>query len=207
MTTAPGISDLLLTIAGEGTEYRLCLPHLLPEAIDQAAMLSAAQAALSQHSASVSAEALRAQSMAAFMLLCAGEPDQAEAVLRRVIAAQDAIGDAGARSGSELRLVQVLQRLGRVNDAVRLATEVLARQPSDSPSQHFALHHLGKALMQAGAHGVARATLSKALALRLALGKAELIASTRLALSLLEPSPRSTARPPPAEDSQESSTL
>ncbi|MBA4340535.1 MAG: hypothetical protein C0423_00120 [Methylibium sp.] len=166
-------------------------------------MLTAAQATLAQHSASESAEALRAQSMAAFMLLCAGELDKAEAVLRRVIAKQNAIGDAGARSGSELRLVQVLQRLGRVNEAVSLATEVLARQSKDSPREHFALHHLGKALMQAGAQGEARVTLSRALTLRLALGNAELIASTRHALALLHKSPLRTALPPPEDAAEE----
>lgn len=189
MTNAPGLPDLLFTIAGAGTEYRLALPHLLPEAIDPAAMLAAArQTAFARDAASASAETLRAQSMAAFMLLCADKPEEAETVLRKVIAAQAAIGDAGARGASELRLVQVLQRLGRVNEAVRLATEVVARQSNGSPGQHFALHHLGKALMQAGAHGEARAALSKALALRLTLGNAELLASTRQALALLEPS-------------------
>ncbi|QPF71585.1 hypothetical protein G8A07_00700 [Roseateles sp. DAIF2] len=195
MTDAPGSSDLLLSIAGAGTEYRLCLPHLLPEAIDQAAMLAAAQAVLAQNSKSESAQALRAQSMATFMLLCAGELDAAEGVLDRVIAAQAAMGDARTRSASELRLVQVLQRLGRVNEAVRLASEVVAQQSNDSPVRHFALHHLGKALMQAGAHGEARAALVEALALRLALGNAELIASTRQALTLLESRPLAATPP------------
>ncbi|MBT9457003.1 MAG: hypothetical protein IV097_10325 [Burkholderiaceae bacterium] len=188
MTNEPGICDFLLTIAGAGTEYRLCLPHLLPEAINQAAMLAAAQAAFAQGSVSEPAEALRSQSVAAFMLLCAGEPDEAEVVLHGVIAAQTATGSAGARSASELRLVQVFQRLGRVNEAVSLATEVVARQSDDSPGHHFALHHLGKALIQAGEHGKARVSLSKALAFRLALGNSGLIESTRQALAVLEAS-------------------
>ena len=207
MTNAPGISDFVVTIAGEGTEYRLCLPNLLPEAVDQPAMLSAAQTALAQHTVSESAEALRAQSMAAFMLLCAGEPDEAESVLRRVIAAQDGKGDAAARTGSELRLVQVLQRQGRVNEAVRLATEVLARQSQDSPRQHFALHHLGKALMQAGANGEARVNLSRALDMRLTLGNAQLIASTRQALALLHQSSPPTTLPLLGADPQGSSPM
>lgn len=187
MTDAPGLPDLLFTIAGAGTEYRLCLPHLLPAAMDPAAMLAAAHIALAQDVDAEPAEMLAAQSRAAFMLLCAGQPEAAQTILRRVIAAQTARGDAGQRYASELRLVQVLQQLGRTDEAVQLANEVAQRQSKCATGQHFALHHLGKALLQAGAHGEARAALSQALALRLALGKAELIASTRQALALLPP--------------------
>ncbi len=151
-------------------------------------MLAAAHLALIQFPASgESAAASRARSLAAFMLLCAGLPTDAEVVLREVIAAQIASQDHAGRISSELRLVQVLQRLGFVDEAVCLAAEVAARQPQDSGTRHFALHHLGKALVQAGEYARGRAALSEALALRQALGSSELISSTLEALSLLPP--------------------
>ncbi len=119
------------------------------------------------------------------MLLCVGRAAQAEAILREVISAQMVSEDDAARVSSELRLVQVLQRLDRADEAVSLATQVVGRLQPSSLKRHFALHHLGKALAQTGVYDNARAVLSEALSLRQALGKRELIASTLEALSLL----------------------
>ena len=183
-------------IAGTGTEYRLCAPYLLPEAVDPIAMLAVANQSLDLHPcAALSQDASRARSAAAFMLLCVGRAAQAEAILREVISAQMVSEDDVARVSSELRLVQVLQRLDRADEAVSLATQVVCRLQPKSLMRHFALHHLGKALVQTGAYDNARAVLSEALSLRQALGKSELIASTLEALSLL-PSEEQAAQHP-----------
>ncbi len=129
------------------------------------------------------------------MLLCVGRAAQAEAILREVISAQMVSEDDVARVSSELRLVQVLQQLDRLNEAVSLASQVVERLQPNSLMLHFALHHLGKALVQTGAYDNARAVLSEALSLRQALGKSELIASTQEALSLL-PSEEQEAQHP-----------
>ena len=174
--------DYTLCVAGTGTEYRLCAPYLLPEAVDPIAMQAVAKQSLALHPCTaLSQDASRARSAAAFMLLCVGRAAQAEAILREVISAQMVSEDDAARVSSELRLVQVLQRLDRADEAVILATQVVCRLQPTSLMRHFALHHLGKALAQTGAYDNARAALS----LRQALGKSELIASTLEALSLL----------------------
>ncbi|HHQ4601583.1 TPA: hypothetical protein ACSP82_002467 [Aeromonas veronii] len=143
-------------------------------------MLAAANQSLDLHpGAALSRDASRARIAAAFMLLCVGRAAQAEAILREVISAQMVSEDVAARVSSELRLVQVLQRLDRASEAVSLATQVVERLQPTSLMRHFALHHLGKALAQTGAYDNARAVLSEAL------GKSELIASTLEALSLL----------------------
>ncbi|HGE8241869.1 tetratricopeptide repeat protein [Aeromonas veronii] len=183
-------------IAGTGTEYPLCAPYLLPEAVDPIAMQAAANQSLDQHPcAALSRAASRARSAAAFMLLCVGRAAQAEAILREVISAQMVSEDDVARVSSELRLVQVLQRLDRLDEAVSLASQVVERLQPNSLMRHFALHHLGKALVQTGAYDNARTVLSEALSLRQALGKSELIASTLEALSLL-PSEEQAAQHP-----------
>ncbi|WP_323929296.1 tetratricopeptide repeat protein [Aeromonas veronii] len=181
---------------GTGTEYRLCAPFLLPKAVDPIAMLAVANQSLDLHPcAALSQDASRARSAAAFMLLCVGRAAQAEAILREVISAQMVSEDDAARVSSELRLVQVLQRLDRADEAVSLASQVVERLQPNSLMLHFALHHLGKALVQTGAYDNARAVLSEALSLRQALGKSELIASTQEALSLL-PSEEQEAQHP-----------
>ncbi|MFQ1990210.1 hypothetical protein ACTG2S_10985 [Aeromonas sp. 82P] len=178
--------DYTFCVAGTGTEYRLCAPYLLPEAVDPIAMQAAANQSLDLNPcAALSRAASRARSAAAFMLLCVGRAAQAEAILQEVISAQMVSEDDVARVSSELRLVQVLQRLDRADEAVSLATQVVCRLQPKSLMRHFALHHLGKALVQTGAYDNARAVLSEALSLRQALGKSELIASTLEALSLL----------------------
>lgn len=183
-------------IAGTGTEYRLCAPYLLPEAVDPIAMQAAANQSLDLHPcAALSRAASRSRSVAAFMLLCVGRAAQAEAILREVISAQMVSEDDVARVSSELRLVQVLQQLDRLDEAVSLASQVVERLQPNSLMLHFALHHLGKALVQTGAYDNARAVLSEALSLRQALGKSELIASTQEALSLL-PSEEQEAQHP-----------
>ncbi|MGL6177236.1 MAG: hypothetical protein ACRC1U_09625 [Vibrionaceae bacterium] len=188
--------DYTFCVAGTGTEYRLCAPFLLPKAVDPIAMLAVANQSLDQHPcAALSQDASRARSAAAFMLLCVGRAAQAEAILREVISAQMVSEDDAARVSSELRLVQVLQRLDRADEAVSLATQVVCRLQPNSLMRHFTLHHLGKALAQTGAYDNARAVLSEALSLRQALGKSELIASTLEALSLL-PSEEQTAQHP-----------
>ncbi|HDX8427481.1 hypothetical protein ACK356_07345 [Aeromonas veronii] len=188
--------DYTFCVAGTGTEYRLCAPYLLPEAVDPIAMLAVANQSLALHPyAALSQDASRARSVAAFMLLCVGRAAQAEAILREVISAQMVSEDDAARVSSELRLVQVLQRLDRADEAVSLATQVVCRLQPTSLMRHFALHHLGKALVQTGAYDNARAVLSEALSLRQTLGKSELIASTLEALSLL-PSEKQAAHHP-----------
>ncbi|MCF5895396.1 hypothetical protein ACET9R_15850 [Aeromonas veronii] len=188
--------DYTFCVAGTGTEYRLCAPYLLPEAVDPIAMLAVANQSLDLYPcAALSRDASRARSAAAFMLLCVGRAAQAEAILREVISAQMVSEDVAARVSSELRLVQVLQRLDRASEAVSLATQVVERLQPTSLMRHFALHHLGKALAQTGAYDNARAVLSEALSLRQALGKSELIASTLEALSLL-PSEKQAAQHP-----------
>lgn len=178
--------DYTFCIAGTGTEYRLCAPFLFPKAVDPIAMLAVANQSLDLHPCTaLSQDASRARSAAAFMLLCVGRAAQAEAILREVISAQMVSEDDAARVSSELRLVQVLQRLDRADEAVILATQVVCRLQPTSLMRHFALHHLGKALAQTGAYDNARTVLSEALSLRQALGKSELIASTLEALSLL----------------------
>ncbi|MFQ1728785.1 hypothetical protein [Aeromonas veronii] len=188
--------DYTFCVAGTGTEYRLCAPYLLPEAVDPIAMLAVANQSLALHPyAALSQDASKARSAAAFMLLCVGRAAQAEAILREVISAQMVSEDDIARVSSELRLVQVLQRLDRLDEAVSLASQVVERLQPNSLMRHFALHHLGKALVQTGAYDNARAVLSEALSLRQALGKSELIASTLGALSLL-PSEEQAAHHP-----------
>lgn len=188
--------DYTFCIAGTGTEYRLCAPFLLPKAVDPIAMLAVANQSLDLHPcAALSRPASRSRSVAAFMLLCVGRAAQAEAILREVISAQMVSEDDVARVSSELRLVQVLQQLDRLNEAVSLASQVVERLQPNSLMLHFALHHLGKALVQTGAYDNARAVLSEALSLRQALGKSELIASTQEALSLL-PSEEQEAQHP-----------
>ncbi|WP_421329729.1 hypothetical protein [Aeromonas veronii] len=178
--------DYTFCVAGTGTEYRLCAPFLLPKAVDPIAMLAVANQSLALHPcAALSQDASRARSAAAFMLLCVGRAAQAEAILREVISAQVVSYDDAARVSSELRLVPVLQRLDRADEAVSLASQVVERLQQSSLMRHLALHHLGKALVQTGAYDNARAVLSEALSLRQALGKNELIASTLEALSLL----------------------
>ncbi|HHQ4476199.1 TPA: hypothetical protein ACSPZR_000930 [Aeromonas veronii] len=183
-------------VAGTGTEYRLCVPYLLPEAVDPIAMLAVANQSLDLYPyAALSQDASRARSAAAFMLLCVGRAAQAEAILREVISAQMVSEDDAARVSSELRLVQVLQRLDRADEAVSLATQVVERLQQSSLMRHFALHHLGKALVQIGAYDNARAVLSEALSLRQALGKSELIASTLEALLLLSSEEQAAQHP------------
>lgn len=188
--------DYTFCVAGTGTEYRLCAPFLLPKAVDPIAMLAVANQSLDLHPcAALSQDASSARSAAAFMLLCVGRAAQAEAILREVISAQMVSEDDAARVSSELRLVQVLQRLDRADEAVSLASQVVERLQQSYLMRHFARHHLGKALVQTGAYDNARAVLSEALSLRQTLGKSKLIASTLEALSLL-PSEEQAAHPP-----------
>jgi tetratricopeptide (TPR) repeat protein len=130
------------------------------------------------------------------MLLCCRRAHQAEGLLRQAIREFTAAGEESARTSSELRLVQVLQRLGRVSEAVALARRTLARQEPSAAARHYALQHLGKAPIQAGAYTDARAALAEALAVRQSLAAQDLVLSTSMALSLLPSQEGNDARPP-----------
>ncbi|MFN5047646.1 tetratricopeptide repeat protein [Roseateles sp.] len=175
-----------LRIAGAGTEYQLCLPHLLPRAMEAEAMLSHARELLARYpEANTSPQSARERSSAAFMLLCVGQEEEAELLLREAIQAQHLFGDTRSLTSSALRLVQVLQQLDRPREAVAVAREALARLDPESPARHFALHHLGKALAHCGDANEAQKVLQEARRLREALDAPELLASTKLALALL----------------------
>jgi tetratricopeptide (TPR) repeat protein len=133
--------------------------------------------------------AARSSSTAAFMLLCCGHTERAAELLQRIIETQGDLNDDRGRAISELRLVQVLQRLGHVDQAVHLARGVVARtSPHSSIAQlnHFALHHLGKALVQNDALPEARQVLLEALRPREQAEDRSLADSTRVALAMLE---------------------
>ena len=144
---APGV----LVVGAAGTEYRLAMPHLLPQAIDPSSMLAEARRLLGiSTDATASPAAAQSRSRAAFMLLCAGRAAEARVVLLEAIQAQRAFRDEKSLTSSELRLVQVLQQLDRPIEAVALARKTLARHDARSDMRHYALHHLGKALLQSG---------------------------------------------------------
>jgi tetratricopeptide (TPR) repeat protein len=179
--------EVVLRIAGAGTEYLLVRPHLLPRAVDPESMLAAARALIATHKhAGASREAARARSGAGFMLLCAGHAEEAAALLRQAIDEQRLLADDEGRAASEMRLIQALQHLGQLDEALAQAEQVASElERRASPLLHYALHHLGKVQLQAGQVTRARRSLTQARALRQVLGHAELVDSTEQALALL----------------------
>lgn len=179
------------TIDAPETGYELRPPHLLPVATAPAAMRRAALDRLQALDAgALDGESLRRRSLAAFMLLTAGEAERALELLGPCAVAQQAAGLPRDRVATELRQVQALQALGRADDAATLAATVVARcrdEPALFPLLHYALHHLGKALAQAGRPQDAARALHEALALRRGLDQPGLLASTQAALELVQP--------------------
>jgi len=195
-------------VAGPGTRYRLQPPYLLPVAVSPAEMIHAARTLLAGSATGIGAPAevdaagaldrtppddervaLRQGSTAGFMLLCAGCTEEAVLLLSATADRQAAIGDFDAAVTTGLRLVQALQSAERVAEAVELAREVVLSLEPDSSRRHFALHHLGKALLQSGAVAEARDALTTAFRLREALGDTTLMRSTRQAMALLDDDP------------------
>ena len=181
----PLVAPPVLRIAGPGTEYRIDPVSLRAVAVDSPAMCRLAKGLLDGVQTGRNAsEAAAALSTAAFMLLTAGQPESAERLLRDALRTQ-VHGPPGPYLASRLRLVQVLQELERTSEAVHEARIVL-RTVRSSPELldllDFALHHLGKALLQAGDTEGATAALSEALFLREAKGDPSLVESTELAL-------------------------
>lgn len=183
------MSALIFTIAGPGTEYRIDPVSLRAVAVDPTAMqLAATELVRAGEISNDVRDAAAGKSMAAFMLAISGGADSAEALLREVLRVQ-ASGPVRPFVVSRLRLVQVLQELGRVTDAVeeaRASLVIVRSEHEVSDLLDFVLHHLGKALLQIGEAEESIRVLSEALRLRRRKGDELLIQSTRMALSLAD---------------------
>lgn len=95
-------------------------------------------------------------------------------------------GAAKDRTVTEIRLAQVLQRQGRLGEAMTLLEAIVEPCSCTSPLhflQDFALQHLGKVQLDAGLPAKAIVSLRAALALRQSKGDPDLTASTRQALA------------------------
>jgi len=174
-----------LRVTGTGSEYRIDPVSLQAVAVDSTAMCRLANELLDNvQTNSENRDAAAAFSTAAFMLLTAGQPESAERLLRTAIRIQ-MHGPPRPYLASRLRLVQTLQELERASEAVHEAQLVLSEVKSSLESldlMDFALHHLGKVLLQAGDTVGAIAALSEALSLRKAKRERSLVESTELAL-------------------------
>lgn len=195
-TTAPNQGPALPTIwqvDGPGTAYRLALPWLLPVAVDSSAMAAACERLLGEAAiAPTPGAAWHARSLAGYMLVCLGDGQGAVDLLQSCVDAQHLLDDAAGAVRARLRLTQALQIADRPAEAVGMAQAALAvieADPRTAHLRHFVLHHLGKALHQAGDPLRARAMLDAALEQRHRLGDDELMASTVEALRLLDTKP------------------
>ncbi|MBD0329460.1 MAG: hypothetical protein ICV64_05080 [Thermoleophilia bacterium] len=117
-----------------------------------------------------------------------GHHEAAVADLRESRRLAERLGDQRAAVVALARLGEALRCADRSEEAVRTLRRA-EREAAASAAElrHFALQHLGKALLDAGDDAGARACLGEALALRRARGDAELVASTEAALRLLPP--------------------
>lgn len=181
------MSTLIFTIAGTGTEYRIDPATLRAVADDPTAMRLAAAGILRAGEIGNDAQdAAAGKSMAAFMLAISGDADSAESLIREALRVQTS-GPMRPFVVSRLRLVQILQELGRVTDAVEEAQASLAVvrcEPDVSDLLDFALHHLGKALLEAGEADESIQVFSEALGLRREKGDEQLVRSTQMALDV-----------------------
>lgn len=174
------------SVRGDGTEYVLVAPHLLPQAVDPERMLTMARQLLDNLPDDPIASAAQ-KSTVAFMFLCVGDLLVAHQLLIESIDQQGSLNDRGGLHRSELRLVQTLQLMGRPAEAAKLAERVVDRTSGFEHAElhHFALHHWGKALVQCGQNSKAEIALRKALQIRTDLGNHELMDSTHQAMALL----------------------
>ncbi|MDC6169706.1 hypothetical protein [Paucibacter sp. XJ19-41] len=177
---------LVFTIAGPGTEYGIDPVSLRAVALDPTTMrVIAMDLARCGEEGEDAGDAASKKSMAAFMLATAGAAASAECLLRDALRTQ-ANGPARPLVVSRLRLVQVLQELDRPAEAVSEATAALAAvrsTPALADLEDFALHHTGKALLQAGDKAHALQVLGEALRLRQHKGDELLIRSSEMAIS------------------------
>ncbi|WP_329027982.1 tetratricopeptide repeat protein [Streptomyces sp. NBC_01423] len=118
--------------------------------------------------------------------LCLGRHEEARTHLRRSLALARALGDTRAVVATGINLADSYRY-----DGDGSAAEALYRSALDTARDRvpelvdFALQHTGKHLMEHGDLTGAEALLREALALRIAEGDGELIASTRAALARL----------------------
>ncbi len=177
---------LVFTIAGPGTEYGIDPVSLRAVALDPTTMRAiATDLARSSEAAEDAGQAASRKSQAAFMLATAGAAASAECLLRDALRTQ-ASGPVRPLVVSRLRLVQVLQELGRPAEALSEARAALAAvrsTPALAELEDFALHHTGKALLQAGDKAQAIQVLGEALRLRRHKGDELLIRSSEMAIS------------------------
>jgi tetratricopeptide (TPR) repeat protein len=179
-----------LTIDGTvNTEYVLVEPWLLPVASYPKLMQGAVDHLLENLARQVNEEvASRSRSQMGFMLTCLNRAAEAAQILRACARAQHLLGDLRGLVATELRLVQALQASNQVAAATEAGRAALARcteDPTLFDLQHFAHHHLGKVMLQAGLYQQAKQHLQVALDLRQKSSDEELILSTQGALSLL----------------------
>jgi tetratricopeptide (TPR) repeat protein len=179
-----------LTIDGTvNTEYVLVEPWLLPVASYPELMQGAADRLLEDLIPQPDERvASRTRSQIGFMLTCLNQADQAVQILRACAHAQRLLGDIRSLVATELRLVQALQASNQVAAATEAGQAALARctgDPTLLDLQHFAHHHLGKVMLQAGLYQQAKQHLQIALDLRQTSSNEELMSSTQVALSLL----------------------
>ncbi len=181
MNTAP----LRFEIPGRNLTYTLKPPLLLPVADDAIAMGDSADQVVASASIDTDPRSCwRATSLAGFMFLCAGRTQLAIDLLEECVSRQNELGDSAAAQASRLRLVQALQASGQLEYALTLArTAVTLAAPE---ALHFALHHLGKVLLQGGQHHEAREVLERALRMRKSMDDASLALSTEVAIALLQ---------------------
>jgi tetratricopeptide (TPR) repeat protein len=181
------VPSLVLSVAGPGTEYTIDPVSLRAVAIDLPAMhQQAAELLRSSQMDQDIRDAASKMSMAAFMLATAGQADSAETLLRDAIRVQ-AVNSARPALVSRLRLVQVLQELDKPEDALaeaKAAHEIASSDESLADLRDFVLHHLGKALLEAGQHMEGVDYLYEALRLRQAKADEQLILSTQMALDV-----------------------
>lgn len=179
-----------LTVDGTAkTEYLLVEPWLLPQAVSPQLM----QAAIDLRLATLPDETdervvARSRSQIGFMLTCLNRANEAIQLLKECAHAQQSLEDFRGLVATELRMAQALQACNQVTAAVEVGQAALARSHADPALvdlQHFAHHHLGKAMMHAGLHDQARQHLSAALDLRQKSSDGELVSSTQAALSRL----------------------
>lgn len=151
---------------------------------DHAATVATLRAALP----SAPGEACRLRSRLGMLLLA--DPatfDEGFALLERVQAALRGGEDVHGLAVNTIRHGTALQYAGRHREAIARFDEavVLIEAHSLSPLRDFALQHKGKCLAECGRLRDAERCLREALALRLAKGDAELVASTERAIAAL----------------------
>jgi len=184
-----GREDPAFRVEDPGTEYTIDPATLRGTAVHPAAMIAAAESLVARATTSSDPrDPVADVSKAALMFAMAGQLARAGELLP-ALSNLDPDVDPRHRVAAQLRLVQLLQALGRLAEAVAVAQQALTASrasPSARPLEHLALHHLGKALLDAGDASGARQALARALQLREGLGDAALVQSTRLALSVAD---------------------